>query len=80
MIRDVLENKIVIFISQVRKQWAKLTDDDLIYVEGRIDLLTGRIQKRYGMASEEASLQVQKWIDRIRARRAECLINIQPLG
>lgn len=76
MIRGALENKTVIFLSQVRKQWTELTDDDLRYVEGRLDSLTGKIQKRYGMAKEEASLQVQKWIDRIKARRVENLINI----
>lgn len=73
MSRDTLESNIVIFVGQVKKQWDKLSDDDLRHVGGHLDLLTGRIQKRYGMAKEEASLQVRKWAARIKERRIKCL-------
>lgn len=33
---------------KLKQKWAKLTDDDLQYVEGRQDELIGRIQKRTG--------------------------------
>ena len=44
-----------------------LTDDDLKYIEGRKELLIGQIQKRYGIAKEKASEQVQKWSDTVKA-------------
>ncbi|MBI5762102.1 MAG: CsbD family protein [Planctomycetes bacterium] len=33
---------------QLKQKWAKLTDDDLAYIDGKGDELLGRIQKRTG--------------------------------
>ncbi len=33
---------------KLKQKWAKLTDDDLQYVEGKQEELLGRIQKRTG--------------------------------
>lgn len=33
---------------------------------GQVDLLTGKVQERYGIAKEEASKQVKKWADKIK--------------
>src|SRR3979490_621906 len=38
----------------VKEQWGKLTDDDLLEIEGRRDQLVGKIQARYGITREEA--------------------------
>ena len=44
---------------KIKQQYADLTDDDLLYVEGKEDELLGRIQKRTGKTKEE----VKSWID-----------------
>lgn len=36
----------------LKQKWAKLTDDDLKYVDGMHDELIGRIQKRTGESRE----------------------------
>jgi uncharacterized protein YjbJ (UPF0337 family) len=51
----------------VKEQWGKLTDDDLLAIEGRRDQLIGKIQTRYGISREEAEAQVGTWEQR-RAR------------
>ena len=33
---------------KLKQKWAKLTDDDLEYIDGKSDVLLGRIQKRTG--------------------------------
>jgi uncharacterized protein YjbJ (UPF0337 family) len=43
---------------KIKQQWGKLTDDDLTVLEGSADELSGRIQKRYGIAKEEAEKQI----------------------
>lgn len=48
----------------VKEQWAKLTDDDLLQIEGRRDQLVGKIQTRYGISREEAESQVSGWEQR----------------
>lgn len=37
---------------RLKQKWAKLTDDDLQYVEGKLEELFGRIQKRTGETRE----------------------------
>ena len=37
---------------KLKQKWAKLTDSDLQYVEGKQDELVGRIQKRTGETRE----------------------------
>lgn len=48
----------------VKEQWGKLTDDDLLAIEGRRDQLVGKIQTRYGISKEEAEAQVSTWEQR----------------
>ena len=45
----------------VKEQWGKLTDDDLMEIQGRRDQLVGKIQIRYGISQEQAEAQVSGW-------------------
>jgi uncharacterized protein YjbJ (UPF0337 family) len=45
----------------VKEQWGKLTDDDLMQVQGRREILVGKIQTRYGISHEQAEAQVSGW-------------------
>ncbi|WP_411868898.1 CsbD family protein [Vulcanococcus limneticus] len=38
---------------KVKQAYADLTDDDLVYVEGKHDELLGRLQKKLGKSQEE---------------------------
>ena len=42
------------------QEWADLTDDDLLYEEGKEDELYGRIQNKTGKSKDE----VKNWFDR----------------
>lgn len=42
-----------------KQEWADLTDDDLLYEEGKEDELYGRIQQKTGKAKDE----VRDWFD-----------------
>ena len=45
----------------MKEQWGKLTDDDLLEIEGRREQLIGKLQQRYGITREEAERQVGSW-------------------
>lgn len=45
----------------VKEQWGKLTDDDLMEIQGRREQLVGKIQTRYGISHEQAEAQVSGW-------------------
>lgn len=44
---------------QLKQKWAKLTDDDLQYAEGKHDELLGRIQKCTGETREAVEKAVK---------------------
>jgi len=46
---------------KVKQQYAELTDDDLLYEEGKEDELIGRLQKKTGKARDE----VVEWLNKL---------------
>jgi len=50
--QDVLEGKWHTIRGKLKTKWAKLTDDDLLHVDGGIEQLVGRIQRRTGESRE----------------------------
>lgn len=44
---------------KAKQQWADLTDDDLLYVEGKEDELFGRMQEKTGKSKDE----IKTWFD-----------------
>ena len=59
---EVLKGKWNQLKGNVRKQWGKLTDDDVDQVKGDAEILQGRIQERYGRTKEEAQREVDRWL------------------
>jgi uncharacterized protein YjbJ (UPF0337 family) len=43
---------------KLKQEYAKLTDDDLTYVEGKEDELLGRLQKKTGKTQDELRKQL----------------------
>ena len=60
---DVLQGKWTQLKGTVRKQWGKLTDDDVDQIQGDAEILQGRIQERYGRTKEQAKEEVNNWLD-----------------
>ena len=52
------------FRGAVKKQWGKLTDDELDQIDGQREQLAGKIQKAYGISKEETEKQIETWADR----------------
>ena len=52
------------FKGLVRREWGKLTDDDLEHVGGNRERLAGKIQERYGIRKEEAQQRVDDWVEK----------------
>jgi uncharacterized protein YjbJ (UPF0337 family) len=54
----------------VKEKWGKLTDDDLTAAQGKVDVLAGRLQERYGMSKEEAKKQMDEFIKAHKSQKA----------
>ena len=46
---------------KIKQTYANVTDDDLLYEEGKEDELYGRLQRRTGKTKEE----IKSWIDKL---------------
>jgi len=53
------------FSGNAKSEWGKLTDDDLLVAKGNREKLAGRIQKRYGIAKEDAEHKIDDWLSRL---------------
>jgi uncharacterized protein YjbJ (UPF0337 family) len=47
--------------NKVRGKWCALTDADLDFIAGQRDKLEGKIQERYGFASDYVKKEVEDW-------------------
>jgi uncharacterized protein YjbJ (UPF0337 family) len=66
MNNDVLKGKWMQLKGEVRRQWGKLTDDDVTQIEGNSEKLIGKLQERYGYARDQAEREYNAW-----ARKAD---------
>jgi len=46
---------------KLKQKWAKLTDDDLQFADGKADELVGRIQKRTGETHEAVAKAIKEY-------------------
>jgi len=58
---DNVEGKWKQYKGKLQEKWGKLTDDDLDVINGRRQMLVGKIQERYGTAKEIAERQVEEF-------------------
>ena len=45
---------------KLKQKYGQLTDDDLVFTEGKEDELLGRLQKRLGMAKEDLRRDIEE--------------------
>jgi uncharacterized protein YjbJ (UPF0337 family) len=60
--KDILLGKWHELKGQVRQQWGKLTDDDLLQLSGKTEELAGVLQQRYGYDKATAETEINKWL------------------
>ncbi len=63
MNRDILSGKWQQLRGEIKRQWGKLTDDELDEASGTFDIVAGRIQERYGYTRERAERELDAFLD-----------------
>lgn len=61
---DIIAGKWKQLKGEVKKKWAKLTDDDIAAIEGDSLKLEGKLQERYGYSKEEAKKEAKDFFDK----------------
>ena len=64
MNRDQFRGQWNQFKGELKNQWGKFTDDDLMQIEGEYDKFIGSLQERYGEQKEEVRRWADQWFDR----------------
>ncbi|WP_300603646.1 CsbD family protein [Niabella sp.] len=59
-VNDKIKGHWNIIKGNLKQRWADLTDDDLLYEEGREDELLGKIQKKTGETKENINAFIDK--------------------
>ena len=58
---DRIEGNWKQFKGKAREQWGKLTNDHIDAINGRREILAGKIQESYGITKDEAESQIKDW-------------------
>ena len=66
MNQDILAGKWKQTRGKVKQWWAKLTDNELDKINGRVEELIGRLQEVYGYSRQEAENEVDRFLDQIK--------------
>lgn len=61
MNKDQLEGKWKQIKGEFKKKYANLTDDDMVYTEGKFDELLGRLQEKTGKEKEVLKREISDW-------------------
>ncbi len=56
---DQIEGNWKQFKGKVKARWGKLNDDDLTAINGKRQVLLGKLQEKYGDAQDEVERQVE---------------------
>ncbi len=59
---EQIEGKWDKFKGEVKTQWGKLTDDDLMKIQGKKDKLHGVLKERYGYNKEAAEKEIDSFL------------------
>ncbi|GIU02854.1 MULTISPECIES: CsbD family protein [Shewanella] len=60
MNNDIVQGKWKQVSGTLKANWGKLTDDDLLEIDGNLEKFQGKMQEKYGMAKDEAKKEFEK--------------------
>ena len=63
---DQIAGKWKQFGGEAKKKWGKLTDAEVMQINGSRDILAGKLQEKYGLGKEQANKQIDQWADKLK--------------
>ena len=63
MNQDILKGKWTQLKGEVRSKWGKLTDDDVMQIQGDTEKFIGKLQERYGNTREQAEKELNEFLE-----------------
>ncbi|MCX7061852.1 MAG: CsbD family protein [Gammaproteobacteria bacterium] len=63
MNEDIIKGKLKQLTGRIKAKWGELTDDDLKLLDGKREVLVGKVQEKYGLSKEKAEQQIKELED-----------------
>lgn len=63
MNNDILKGRWNQVKGEIRTKWAKLTDNDVMHIQGETEKLIGKLQERYGYKREQAEKELNDFLN-----------------
>jgi uncharacterized protein YjbJ (UPF0337 family) len=60
---DILKGKWTQVKGEIRRKWGKLTDNDVMEIQGDTEKMIGKLQERYGYRREQAEKELQDFLN-----------------
>jgi uncharacterized protein YjbJ (UPF0337 family) len=60
---DVLKGRWNQLKGDIRSKWGKITDDDLMQIQGDTQKMIGKLQERYGLKREQAEKDLTEFLN-----------------
>ncbi|HEX4997183.1 MAG TPA: CsbD family protein [Terriglobia bacterium] len=60
---DILKGKWNQVKGQIRSKWGKLTDNDVMEIQGDTQKMLGKLQERYGYTREQAEKAIKDFLN-----------------
>jgi uncharacterized protein YjbJ (UPF0337 family) len=67
MNKDIFEGKWKQIRGEAKTWWGKLTDDDLDRADGKLEVLSGILQEKYGYSHKRATEEIDKRVTKYEA-------------
>jgi uncharacterized protein YjbJ (UPF0337 family) len=67
---DQVEGKWKQYRGKMKEKWGKITDSDFDLIDGRRQILVGKIQEHYGIAKEAAETQADEFVKALKEEDA----------
>lgn len=61
MNKDIAQGNFKQLRGKIKQKWGQLTDDEIDQMEGHAEILSGKLQERYGLARDEAERQAKEF-------------------
>lgn len=61
MNKDTVKGNFTQLKGKIKQKWGQLTDDEIDEMEGHAEILSGKLQERYGLEREEAERQAKEF-------------------
>ncbi len=68
MNKDILEGRWKQIRGEAKSWWGKLTDDDLDRAAGKVDILAGLLQEKYGYTRERAVEEIEMRVTKLETK------------